>query len=195
LGSLYLEHVLGFGAWQTGLAFLPMTLTVATLSSGVTARLMGRYGPVPTLLGGLATTTVALLLLTRAGADASYFADLFVPYILLGVGIGSAMLPLLTIAMSRVPESDAGLASGLVNVTMQIAAALGLAVLGTLATDRTQTLAGAGEPATNALSGGYHLAFTVAAGVVAFGIVVALLVLRPPRRREAAVGSELALEL
>jgi EmrB/QacA subfamily drug resistance transporter len=195
LGSLYLEHVLGFGAWQTGLAFLPMTLTVATLSSGITARLMARYGPIPTLLGGLTTTVVALLLLTRAGTGASYFADLFVPYVLLGIGIGTAMLPLLTIAMSRVPESDAGLASGLVNVTMQIAAALGLAVLGTLAADRTQTLTGAGEPVANALSDGYHLAFAVAAGVVAAGIVLALAVLRPPRRAQEAVGSELALEV
>ena len=195
LGSLYLEHVLHFGAWDTGLAFLPMTITVAALSTGITARVMARYGPVPTVLGGLTVMVVSLLMLTQAGAGASYFPGLFVPYLLMGVGMGTAMLPLLTIAMSRVPESDAGLASGIVNVSMQIAAALGLAVLGTLAADRTQTLHAAGDTAATALTGGYHLAFAVAAGVVATGIVVALAALRPPRTGREAVGSELALEL
>ena len=94
---------------------------------------MARFGPLSTVLGGLTAMVAALLLLTQVGPHASYFPDLFAPYLLMGVGTGTAMLPLLTIAMSRVPEADAGLASGIVNVTMQLAAALGLAVLGTLA--------------------------------------------------------------
>src|SRR3954471_11179701 len=195
LGSLYLEHVLGFGAWETGLAFLPMTLTVAALSTGPTARLMARFGPVPTMLGGLTAMIVSLLMLTRAGAHASYFADLFVPYLLMGAAMGTAMLPLLTIAMSRVPESDAGLASGIVNVSMQIAAALGLAVLGTVAADRTRSLAEAGDTAATAPTGGYPLAFAIAAGIVTTGVLVAVAALRPPRTGRQTVGSELALEL
>src|SRR3954452_14966520 len=118
LGSLYLEHVLGYGAWDTGLAFLPMTLIVAGLSTGPTARIMTRFGPLPTLLGGLGVVVTALLLMNRAGVGASYFPDLFVPYALMGVGMGTAMLPLLTIAMSGVPERDSGLASGVINVSM-----------------------------------------------------------------------------
>src|SRR3954454_327060 len=175
LGSLYLEHVLGYGAWDTGLAFLPMTLTVAALSTGPTARVMARFGPLPTLIGGLSVTIAALLLMTRAGVGASYFPDLFVPYALMGVGMGTAMLPLLTIAMSGVPERDAGLASGVINVSMQLAGALGLAVLGTVATDRTQSLAASGLGHAAALTGGFHLAFALGAVAVATGIALALL--------------------
>jgi MFS family permease len=196
LGSLYLEHVLGYGAWDTGLAFLPMTLTVATLSTGPTARVMARFGPLPTLIGGLTVTIAALLLMTRAGVRASYFPDLFVPYALMGVGMGTAMLPLLTIAMSGVPERDAGLASGVVNVSMQLAGALGLAVLGTVATDRTRTLVEDGVSRASALTGGYHLAFELGAVAVATGIALALIALRPPRtRHQEVVTSELALEV
>src|SRR4051812_17761552 len=195
LGSLYLEHVLGYGAWATGLAFLPMTLTVGALSLGVTARLMARLGPERTVLTGLAITAGALLLLTQAGPGASYLPQLFTAYLLMGLGVGTAMLPLLTIAMSRVPEQDAGVASGIVNVSMQLAGALGLAVLGTVAASRSQALLAAGESSAAALTGGYHLAFAMAAGCVIAGAVVALAVLRPPRERRERVPSELALEL
>jgi hypothetical protein len=193
LGSLYLEHVLGYGAWSTGLAFLPMTMTVGLLSLGATARLMARLGPPQTVLLGLAVVVVSLLWLARAGVGASYWSDLFVPYLLMGLGMGTAMLPLLTIAMSGVPADDAGVASGFVNVTMQLAGALGIAVLGTLASDRTESLAAAGSSAAGALLGGYHLAFEIAAITVAVGIAIAFAVLRPPRVRTA--GSELAVEV
>ncbi len=105
----------------------------------------------------------------------------------MGLGMGTAMLPLLTIAMSGVPERDAGLASGIVNVSMQLAGALGIAVLGTLATDRTEALGAAGAAPLSALTGGYHLAFEIAAASVAVGIVVALLVLRTAAARAGAV--------
>ena len=196
LGSLYLEHVLGYGAWDTGLAFLPMTLTVGALSLGTTARVMARLGPERTVLAGLSIVVAALLLLTGAGAGASYLPGLFFAYMLMGLGIGTAMLPLLTIAMSGVPEPDAGLASGIINVSMQLAGALGIAVLGTLATDRSDALAAAGASTASALTGGYHLAFEIAAGSVAVGIVIALAVLRtPPARARTAAGSELAVEV
>jgi EmrB/QacA subfamily drug resistance transporter len=193
LGSLYLESALGYDAWRTGLAFLPTTLMVGLLSLGTTARVMARIGPERTVLAGLAIVVLALLLLTGAGASASYFPGLFFGYGLMGLGIGTAMLPLLTIAMSGVPEADAGLASGIVNVSMQLAGALGIAVLGTLASDRTESLAGAGATHAAALTGGYHLALEVAALTVAAGIVIALVVLRRPR--EPQVRSELAAEV
>jgi EmrB/QacA subfamily drug resistance transporter len=193
LGSLYLEGALGYDAWRTGLAFLPTTLAVGLLSLGTTARLMARLGPERTVLAGLATVVLALLLLTGAGESASYFPGLFGAYALMGVGIGTAMLPLLTIAMSGVPEADAGLASGIVNVSMQLAGALGIAILGTLASDRSEALAGSGATPAAALTGGYHLALEVAALSVAAGIVIALAVLRRPR--EPQVRSELAVEV
>ena len=192
LGSLYLEHVLGYGAWATGLAFLPMTLIVGALSLGTTARVMARLGPERTVLVGLAIVVVALLLLSGAGAGASYMPGLFIAYALMGLGTGIAMLPLLTIAMSGVPEQDAGLASGIVNVSMQLAGALGIAVLGTLASHRTDALIAGGAPTASALTGGYQLAFEIAAASVAVGIVIALAVLRTPQKRDAR--SELAVE-
>src|SRR3954469_4284641 len=194
LGTLYVEHVLGYGAWDTGLAFLPMTLTVGALSLGTTAGVMARLGPERTVMLGMSVVVVALLLLTRAGEGAAYFPELFVPFALMGLGMGTAMLPLLTIAMSGVPEADAGLGSGIINVSMQLAGALGIAVLGTLAAERTSALTTDGASVANALTGGYHLGFEIAAGAVAFGILLAATVLRMPRTR-LAPGSEVAVEV
>ncbi len=183
LGTLYLQRVLGYDAWETGLAFLPMTLTVAGLSLGTTARLVRRFGAERTMLAGLVSTIAGLAVLTRAGQHAPYAPALLGAFVLIGLGAATAMMPLLTIATSEVPPRDAGLASGIVNVTMQIGAALGLAVLGTLATDRADSLAGAGASVPGALTGGYHLAFAVAAACVAAGILLALAVLRAPGGR------------
>jgi EmrB/QacA subfamily drug resistance transporter len=195
LGTLYVEHVLGYGAWDTGLAFLPMTLTVGALSLGTTARVMARLGPERTVVLGMSFVVVALLWLTRAGEGASYFPELFLPYALMGLGMGTAMLPLLTIAMSGVPEKDAGLASGILNVSMQLAGALGIAVLGTLAASRTSALSGDGASIAGALTGGYHLGFEIAAGAVAVGLLLAATVLRVPSRARVRPGSEVAVEL
>src|SRR3954454_15803266 len=195
MGSLYVEHVLGYGAWSTGLAFLPMTLTVGALSLGTTARVMKAIGPERTVLAGLSIVVVALLLLSGVSDHASYFPTLFVPFALMGLGMGTAMLPLLTIAMSGVPEADAGIGSGIINVSMQLAGALGIAILGTLAADRSQTLAADGASSLHALTGGYTLAFEVAVGAVIIGIAVAALVLRMPRVRQPAPGTEVAVEV
>jgi hypothetical protein len=90
-------------------------------------------------------------------------------------------MPLLSIAMADVPAADAGLGSGIVNVSQQVGGALGLAVLGTIATDRTHALEAAGHPLTESLLAGYHLAFVIGAGSVAAGVVGALVLLRPRR--------------
>jgi EmrB/QacA subfamily drug resistance transporter len=186
LGALYLEHVLGYGAVDTGLAFLPMTLIVGALSLGVTAKLVARFGAKPVLLVGLSLATVGLLLLARPGVGASYFPDIAVALTLTGLGAGMAFLPLLTIAMADVPQRDAGLASGIVNVSVQISAALGLAVLGTVATDHTKSLTAQGHSLAGALTSGYHLSFVIAAGCVAVGALLATLVLPSPSRAPAA---------
>jgi EmrB/QacA subfamily drug resistance transporter len=195
LGTLYIEHVLGYGAWDTGLAFLPMTLTVGALSLGTTARVMARVGPERTVVLGMGFVVIALLWLTRAGEHASYFPELFLPYALMGLGMGTAMLPLLTIAMSGVPEKDAGLGSGIINVSMQLAGALGIAVLGTLAAERTSALTGEGASVSSALTGGYHLGFELAAAAVSVGLLIAAAVLRMPARERVAPGSEVAVEV
>lgn len=179
LGTLYLEHVRHYDALQTGLAFLPWTLTVGVLSLGITARLVDRFGGMRVLLAGLVTVVAGLFLLRSAGAHTSFFPTVFFAYFAIGLGIGNAFMPLLSMAMADIPAADAGLGSGIVNVSQQVAGALGLAVLGTIATDHTQSLQQAGDPLVSSLLGGYHLAFTVGAASVAIAIVAALALLRP----------------
>ncbi len=178
-GTLYLQNVLGFGPVATGFAFLPMTLTVAALSSGVVAALVRRLGPLPVLFAGLGAMIAGLLLLASQGAGAGYAPVALIAFLLMGLGAGSSMIPLLTLAMAEVPRADAGIASGIVNVTMQVAAALGLAVFGTISADHARGLRDGGHSASEALLSGYHLAIYGAAGVVAVGLLLAIVALRP----------------
>jgi EmrB/QacA subfamily drug resistance transporter len=180
LGSLYLERVLGYNAIDTGLAFMPLTVSIAVMSMGLSARAVERFGALNTLAAGLTGIIVGLLLLASQGVHASYFPGLFVAFLALGLGAGTSFLPLLTIGMADAPPRDAGLASGIINVSVQLFGAIGLAALGTVATDHTKALSASGHALSNALTGGYHLAYLVAAVCVAFGILAAFLVLRPP---------------
>ena len=195
LGALSLEHVHGYGALQTGLAFLPLTLAIGFLSLGVTARMVQRFGATRTLVAGLLVVVSALVLLSQAGPGDDYFPTLFAAFALLGLGAGTAFMPLLQIAMADVPQQDAGLASAIVNASLQIGGALGLAALGAISTARTSTLAAGGAVQADALTGGYRLAFLLAAGCVAAGIGLALVLLREPRRvTEAEVETLVAAE-
>ena len=99
---------------------------------------------------------------------------------MLGLGAGASFLPLLTIGMADAPKQDAGLASGIVNVSVQLFGAIGLAALGTIATDHTKALTASGHALNSALTGGYHLAYVVAAVCVSFGVLATWLFLRPP---------------
>ena len=193
LGTLYLEHVRHYSALQTGAAFLPWTLTVAVLSQGITARMVGRFGPVRVLTAGMATAVAGLLLFATVGPDTAYFPTVFVACFLIGFGIGNAFMPLLTIAMADIPAADAGLGSGITNVSQQISGALGLAVLSTLASSHTRDLVAAGHGGTAALIGGYHMAFIAGAAIIAAGILLAFTLLRPraPQPQLAEVPARL----
>jgi EmrB/QacA subfamily drug resistance transporter len=182
LGSLYLERVLSYDAIDTGLAFMPLTIAIAALSMGVSARAVERFGPLPVLVTGLLGIAGGLVLLAGQGVHASYFPGLFAAFAIIGLGAGASFLPLLTMGMADAPVQDAGLASGIINVSVQLFGAIGLATLGTIATDHTKALSVGGQSVLNALTGGYHLAYVVGAAAVGLGIVVALLVLRPPAR-------------
>jgi EmrB/QacA subfamily drug resistance transporter len=176
IGALYLQHVRGYGAFETGLAFLPTTLTVGFMSAGIAARLMARIGARSLLFAGLAVIVTALALLSNAGSGASYMPQLLVAYLLLGAGAGASFLPLLTISMSEVPMADAGMASGFSNATMQVGGAFGLAAITSISAGRA--------------SGGavFQLAYVLAAVAVAIGLTVAVISLRESRR--AARGAE-----
>jgi EmrB/QacA subfamily drug resistance transporter len=180
LGSLYLERVLGYNAIDTGLAFMPLTIAIAVMSMGISARAVGRFGAVRTLGTGLLSIIAGLLLLATQGVHAGYFPGLFFAFLFLGLGAGASFLPLLTIGMSDAPARDAGLASGIVNVSVQLFGAIGLASLGTIATDHAKALSAGGHSLSAALTGGYHLAYLVAAVCVGVGIVASFLLLRPP---------------
>jgi EmrB/QacA subfamily drug resistance transporter len=200
VGALYLQHVKGFSSFETGLAFLPVTVTLGVLSAGITARLVARFGPVRVLVAGLTTIIAALGLLAAADDHATYLPWIFVAYIMLGLGAGTSFMPLLTISMSEVPAADAGLASGFSNLVMQVSAAIGLAAMGTISAEHAQALVAQGDPASVALTGGFQLVFVLAASCVTAALAVTLAFLRRrddswrherlhmPRRRERNYG-------
>jgi MFS family permease len=179
MGSLYLQKVLGYDALQIGLAFLPGTIIMGVLSLGYSHKLVMRFGARRVMLPGLALVTLGFAWFTRAPVDGSYLTDILPAMVLFGIGGGVAFPALMTISMSDVAPSDAGLASGLVNTTAQVGGALGLAVLATLATSRTTDLQAGGDSLAAALTGGYHLAFTVAALLLVAAIAIGAFVLRP----------------
>jgi EmrB/QacA subfamily drug resistance transporter len=179
LGALYLQQILGYDALEVGLAFLPSTLVMATMSFRFSAQLSMRYGSLPTLVAGMVAIGAGLLLFAQTPVDASYVTDLLPPMFLMGLGAGLAFPSLMMLAMSGATPSDAGLASGLVNTSVQVGGAIGLAVLATFATERTESLVAGGETAAAALNSGFHLAYLIGAALVAVGIVVALTMLRP----------------
>jgi EmrB/QacA subfamily drug resistance transporter len=185
LGVLYLQRVLGYGAIETGLAFLPVSTLIGILSLGFSARLSQRYGAVPVLLPGLALIVIGLIAFARAPVDGSYVSDLLPVMIPLGLGAGLFFPALTTLAVSGVSQDEAGLASGLINTSLQVGGSIGLAVLATLAATRSDELHADGDSTAAALTGGYHYAFVVAAGLVVAAIVVALTVLRGGRARPA----------
>jgi MFS family permease len=190
LGALYFQHVRGWSPIEIGLAFLAMSVALATMSAGLAARLVERFGPKPTLIAGIAGPVAGLLLFSQAGESTPYFPTIFAAFALLGFGFGAANPPLMMIAMEDVPARDAGLASGTIQVSIQLSAAIGLAALGTIATDRTNALEAAGQGVNQALSSGYHLAFLIAAGAAAVGIAIAIFALRSPSPLEVEAEIE-----
>jgi predicted MFS family arabinose efflux permease len=185
LGSLYLQRVLGYDALEIGLAFLPATLVMGTLSIRYSEKLIMRFGARTLLFPGLTMIVIALGLFTQVPVDGGYVGHVLPSMILMGLGAGVAFPGLVTLAMSGVSPHEAGLASGLVNTSAQVGGALGLAVLATLSATRSEHLIAQGTAKAAALTSGYHLAFAVAAGLVVAAIGVALTVLQPEVRPKA----------
>ena len=178
--ALYMQKVLGYGALDTGLAMLPAAVAIGGLSLFVSARLNTRFGERAVLLVGLLLLLGAMGWLSRVPVHANYVTDLL-PVMLLIAGGGLVLPALTTLGMSGAQADDAGLASGLFNTTQQIGMAVGLAALTTLAAARSETLLSAGKSEASALTGGYHLAFSIAAALLVAAFTVALIVLRQPK--------------
>jgi EmrB/QacA subfamily drug resistance transporter len=175
--SLYLQQVLGYSPLEAGLAFLPMTLTIIA-GSTIASRLTARRGPKPLLVFGMSLMAIGLLWFSRVSPGGSYLSDVIAPSLLVAAGLGSAFVPVTIAAMAGVAPAEAGLASGLVNTSRQMGGALGLAILATVATARTDSFAGHGAAA---LTAGYQRAFEIGAGFAVAGLLVALFVLRTER--------------
>jgi EmrB/QacA subfamily drug resistance transporter len=176
--TLYLQRVLGYGPAASGLGLLPVAAVIGAVSLSLSARIAARFGPRAMLLAGLVLIAVALALLTTVPADGSYLAHLLGPLLMFGIGGGLTLPALASLAMSGATPSDAGLASGLFNTTQQIGAALGVAVLSSLAAARTASLHAAGVDGASALTSGYRLAFAAGAGLSVAAVIVAALLLR-----------------
>jgi EmrB/QacA subfamily drug resistance transporter len=193
-GALYLEKVLGYAPFKTGMAFLPMTIAMAVMSLGLTSRLLIRFGPMKLLVPGMTAVIAGLLILSRTPVHANYVTSLLPAFLLLGMGMSVSAVPLLTIAMADVPKNDAGLASGIVNVSMWLASSVGLAVFGTLAASKTTTLVASGENQASALVAGYHVVFLIGALLAAAGLAVTLTVLRSPAKEAGETQTSPSLE-
>jgi EmrB/QacA subfamily drug resistance transporter len=178
LGSLYLERVLGYDPLQIGLAFLPATLLMGILSARYTEPLSMRFGAKRLVIAGLILIGTAAALFTRTTVEGDYAGQLLPAMAIFGIGAGLAFPSLMTVAMSGVEMSEAGLASGLVNTAAQVGGAVGLAVLATVSASRSEDLIASGTAEAQALTDGYHLAFWIGVALVAAAIVVAVAVIR-----------------
>jgi MFS family permease len=185
LSALYLQLVLGYSPLQVGLAFLPTNLIMAACSLGISARLVMRFGIKPPLAAGLLCAAAGLLLFARAPVDGGFVADVLPPMLLLGVGAGIAFNPVLMAAMNDVAPSESGLASGIVNTSFMMGGALGLAVLASMASARSQQLAARGAEHAAALTGGYQLAFLGGALFALLATVAGIVLLRPRTQLQA----------
>lgn len=163
LCALYLQFVLGYNALAVGLAFLPGNTVMAVLSLGISAKVVMRYGIRLPLAVGLGMVGVGLLLLARAPIGGNYLTDVLPSMMLMGIGAGLALNPVLLASMSDVAPSDSGLASGVTNTALMMGGALGLASLASIAGSRTSQLSATGHSTLVALTGGYHAAFLVGA--------------------------------
>src|ERR1043166_3818500 len=172
LAALYMQFVLGYSPLQIGLAFLPSSLIMAVFSIGLSAKLVMRYGISRPLSTGLGLATAGLALFIRLPVDGNFVTDVLPSMILLGFGAGMAFNPVLLAAMNDVNQTEAGLASGIVNTAFMMGGALGLAVLASVAASRTSNLVASGESHLAALTGGYHLAFLV--GAIFAGVAATL---------------------
>jgi hypothetical protein len=190
--TLYLQQVLGYSAIETGLAYLPLALTIVIVATGA-SQLVTKLGFKPVLMLGMTTIGVALVWFSQISADGGFGVDVLGPSILAGAGLGLAMVPDTIAAMTGVRPEESGLASGLINTSQQIGGAIGLAVLATVANSRTDdVLAGSGgDPGalSNALTEGFQSAFLGGAAIAAVGLVLTMILIRSEDSR-----AHLALE-
>jgi EmrB/QacA subfamily drug resistance transporter len=175
--TLYMQQVLGYSAMQSGVAYLAVAGT-AIVWSAVAAQLVTKIGVKPVLVTGMVALTIGLVYFTQVSVGGSYLGDLLPGFLVVGLGIGFAFVPISIAALAGVQPAEAGLASGLINTSQQIGGALGIAALSTIATSHTDSALASGTPVPNALVDGFQAAFVAGAIVAALGIVASLTLIR-----------------
>jgi MFS family permease len=188
--TLYMQQVLGYDAMETGVMWLAFALP-AMVSSGITSGLIEKVGARPLAATGMTLMAGGLFLFSRVPVDGSYASHLLVPMLVTSIGTGLAFVSLMAAATMGVRDEESGLASGLVNTGQQIGGALGLGIMATIATTRTEDLLGSGAQVPVALTEGFQDAFVVGSGFALLGAAIAFVALRAPRHR-AAVPRETA---
>ena len=176
--SLYMQQVLGFSALKTGVGYLAVALT-AVVASGIAQALVTKMGVRPVLAAGMLLLAAGLIYFTFISVDGTYLADLLIGFLLIGVGLGFSFVPVSIAALAGVPPPEAGLASGLINTSQQIGGALGVAIMTTVATTRTEGLIEDGESTPQALTSGYSLAFWVGVVFAVASFIATFVLLRP----------------
>jgi len=183
--ALYFQRVLGYTPAEAGLGLLPTAVVIGAVSLGLAARLAMRFGERAVLLAGLALVVAGLALMTQVPVSGSYSFHLLPALVVFGLGGGLTLPMLATLGMSASTPADAGVVSGLFNTTQQIGAAVGVALLSTLAASHSSRLHHQGVAVAAALTSGYRLAFAVGAALSAAALIVAAVLLRPRPARPA----------
>jgi EmrB/QacA subfamily drug resistance transporter len=191
--TLYMQQVLGYSAIKAGLSYLPLAVSIS-LSAGAASQLITRIGFKPTLAIGMALIAVALLWFSQIAVDGKYASDILGPSLVAAAGLGFAFVTTTIAALTGVRDEESGLASGLINTSQQIGGALGLAVLATFATSRTEDLMasahGAPSALPNALTEGFQAAFLGGAAIALLGLVATLVLIRgSDSRAHVALGA------
>jgi Na+/melibiose symporter-like transporter len=187
--SLYQQDVLGYSPLRTGVGNLAIALTVIGASTASQA-LVTRIGVKPVLMVGLTLIGAGLAYYTQISVDGSYLTDLLPGFLLTGTGLGFAFVPVSIAALSGVTSREAGLASGLITTSQQIGGGIGLAILTTVSTTRTNNLLADGVAAPTALTDGFRVAFWVAVGLAALALVATTVLLKRDDLRASAEPSQ-----
>ncbi len=175
--SLYMQQVLGYSAMQTGVGYLAVALT-AVVAAGASQALVTKLGVKPVLMTGMVLLGLGLAFFSQVSVGGSYVSDLLPGFLLIGVGMGFSFVPISIAALAGITSTEAGLASGLINTSQQIGGALGIAILATVSTTRTDSLLASGSDRAAALTGGFSIAFWVAAAFAVVSLVATIVLLR-----------------
>jgi EmrB/QacA subfamily drug resistance transporter len=175
--SLYMQQVLGYSAMQTGVGYLAVALT-AVVAAGASQALVTKLGVKPVLMSGMVLLGLGLAFFSQVSVGGSYVGDLLPGFLLIGVGMGFSFVPISIAALAGITSTEAGLASGLINTSQQIGGALGIAILATVSTTRSDNLLANGTERAAALTGGFSIAFWVAAAFAVVSLVATIALLR-----------------